>query len=84
MPFHLIKGTFHVVGYSPDGDSIWFQADDLGNWGLLDGPPVGLNASQVGCIPCTKQCWHGTMDVYTDFLNNNVLRCIKCTLLLND
>jgi hypothetical protein len=44
MPFHLIKGTFHAVGYSPDGDSIRFQADDSGNWDLLDGPRVGLNA----------------------------------------
>lgn len=44
MPFNLIKGTFHVVGYSPDGDSIRFQADDRSNWNLLDGPPVELNA----------------------------------------
>lgn len=44
MPFHLIKGTFHVVGYSPDGDSIRFQADDRDNWNLLDGPRVQLNA----------------------------------------
>ena len=44
MAFHLIKGTFHVVGYSPDGDSIRFQADDRDNWDLLDGPQVGLNA----------------------------------------
>ena len=44
MPLHLIKGTFHVVGYSPDGDSIRFQADDRENWRLLDGPPVELNA----------------------------------------
>lgn len=44
MPFHLIKGTFHVVGYSPDGDSIRFQADDRDNWDLLDGPSVELNA----------------------------------------
>jgi endonuclease YncB( thermonuclease family) len=44
MAFHLIKGTFHVVGYSPDGDSIRFQADDRSNWDLLDGPPVELNA----------------------------------------
>jgi hypothetical protein len=44
MAFHLIKGTFHVVGYSPDGDSIRFQADERSNWDLLDGPPVGLNA----------------------------------------
>ena len=44
MAFHLIKGTFHVAGYSPDGDSIRFQADDPGNWDLLDGLPAGLNA----------------------------------------
>lgn len=44
MPFNLIKGTFHVVGYSPDGDSIRFQADDRRNWDLLDGPRVELNA----------------------------------------
>ena len=44
MPFNLIKGTFHVVGYSPDGDSIRFQADNRGNWDLLDGPPAELNA----------------------------------------
>ena len=46
MPFHLIKGTFHVVGYSPDGDSIRFQADDHNNWDLLSGPPVELNARE--------------------------------------
>lgn len=28
MPFTIIKGTYHVVGYSPDGDSIRFQADE--------------------------------------------------------
>ncbi|MEC4748959.1 hypothetical protein [Methylomicrobium sp. Wu6] len=44
MPFNLIKGTFHVIGYSPDGDSIRFQADDRDNWKLLAGPPVQLNA----------------------------------------
>ncbi len=44
MPFYLIKGTFHVVGYSPDGDSIRFQADNREQWRLLDGPPVELNA----------------------------------------
>src|SRR5262249_34121363 len=44
MGFTLIKGTFHVVGYSPDGDSIRFQADNPANWESLDGPPVELNA----------------------------------------
>src|SRR5262249_1089581 len=43
MPFILIKGTFHVAGYSPDGDSTRFQADYPGNWGMLDGPQVPLN-----------------------------------------
>ncbi len=28
MPFRLIKGTFHVRNYSPDGDSIRFQPND--------------------------------------------------------
>jgi len=44
MPFTLIKGTFHVVGYQPDGDSIRFQADQRENWDALDGPSVELNA----------------------------------------
>lgn len=44
MPFFIIKGTFHVLGYSPDGDSIRFQADDEANWARLSGPPVTLNA----------------------------------------
>ncbi len=44
MPFSLIRGTFHVKGYSPDGDSIRFKADDETNWDLLDGPPPKLNA----------------------------------------
>lgn len=44
MPFIIIKGTFHVLGYSPDGDSIRFKADDEANWELLSGPPVTLNA----------------------------------------
>lgn len=28
MPFYLIKGTYHVVGYQPDGDSIKFAPDN--------------------------------------------------------
>jgi hypothetical protein len=48
MPFRLIKGTYHVVGYSPDGDSIRFKADDETNWQLpgITGPPVKLNAKR--------------------------------------
>lgn len=44
MPFTAIKGTFHIVGYSPDGDSIRFKAFDPANWSALDGKKVALNA----------------------------------------
>lgn len=42
--FYVIKGTFHVLGYSPDGDSIRFRANDESNWSKLAGPAVNLNA----------------------------------------
>lgn len=32
MRYKIIKGNFHVKGYSPDGDSIRFQAVDEDNW----------------------------------------------------
>lgn len=32
----LIKGTFHVVGYSPDGDSMMFKADKESLWKKLE------------------------------------------------
>jgi len=44
MSFTLIKGTFHVQGYSPDGDSIRFRARDSSLWKKLSGPAVELNA----------------------------------------
>jgi len=44
MSFFLIKGTFHVLGYSPDGDSIRFKAKDTSLWKMLSGPAVELNA----------------------------------------
>ena len=43
MSFILIKGNYRIDGYSPDGDSIRFEADDPDNWGKLAGPPVALN-----------------------------------------
>lgn len=46
MPFILIKGTFHVKGYSPDGDSVRFKAKKLANWDQLDGPPIEYNAKK--------------------------------------
>ncbi|SBS26700.1 hypothetical protein MSP8886_00678 [Marinomonas spartinae] len=43
MSFRVIKGSFHIVGYSPDGDSVRFKADDLAQWNLLEGSKVRLN-----------------------------------------
>ncbi len=43
MPFRVIRGTFHVIGYSPDGDSVRFKADDTGQWDKVSGR-VKLNA----------------------------------------
>jgi len=44
MSFKVIKGTFHVVGYSPDGDSVRFKAEDPSSWESLKGGKVKLNA----------------------------------------
>ncbi len=46
MGFTLIKGTFHVKNYSPDGDSLRFQANSRASWDLLDGQPVRINARE--------------------------------------
>lgn len=43
MPFILIKGTFHVTGYSPDGDSIRFKAKQKANWKKLGGKIIDPN-----------------------------------------
>ena len=43
MSFILIKGTFHVVGYSPDGDSIRFKANNPEHWSKINGSPPQLN-----------------------------------------
>lgn len=43
MAFKVIQGTFHLVGYSPDGDSVRFKAQNEANWDLLDGKKVALN-----------------------------------------
>jgi endonuclease YncB( thermonuclease family) len=37
MPFTLIKGTFHVVGLEPDGDSMKFVPADRRNLGKIQG-----------------------------------------------
>lgn len=44
MGFRIIRGSFHVAGYSPDGDSIRFQAKDPSQWSFLNGPPPRVNA----------------------------------------
>jgi endonuclease YncB( thermonuclease family) len=33
--FKVIKGTFHVKGYQPDGDSIRFRADNFDHWSFF-------------------------------------------------
>jgi hypothetical protein len=37
MKYTLIKGRFHVVGYSPDGDSMMFKATNPALWAGLGG-----------------------------------------------
>lgn len=37
--YRIIKGTFHVSGYSPDGDSIRFKAEDPSNWNSFSWKP---------------------------------------------
>jgi hypothetical protein len=44
MPLKLIKGSFHVRNYSPDGDSIRFQPDDVGLVHDLAGSRPKFNA----------------------------------------
>ena len=46
MSFTLIKGTFHVRRYSPDGDSLRFKANSAANWNRLGGRRVDRNARQ--------------------------------------
>lgn len=43
MPFHLIKGAFHVKDYAPDGDTIRFDPDDETMLSRLDGPLAEFN-----------------------------------------
>jgi len=44
MPFKVIKGSFHVANYSPDGDSIRFRPDDSGLVYDLAGSKPRFNA----------------------------------------
>jgi hypothetical protein len=47
MPFTLIKGTFHVRGRSPDGDSVGFRAANPAHWAKLAGPPPKRNSQGI-------------------------------------
>lgn len=40
MPLTIITGSYYVVGYEPDGDSLKFRADDPAKWSLLTGMKV--------------------------------------------
>ena len=44
MPFHVISGSFFATNYSPDGDTIRFKPDEIGDLALLDGVPADPNA----------------------------------------
>src|SRR5262245_62040454 len=46
MGLFLIKGSFHVTGYSPDGDSIRFRANAVANWSLLGPGTLETNDKQ--------------------------------------
>ena len=43
MPFRLISGTFQVVNYSPDGDSIRFHPANPALLNTLSGPRADIN-----------------------------------------
>jgi endonuclease YncB( thermonuclease family) len=43
MPFKIIRGTYHVQGYSPDGDSVRFQPVNADAVRGLSGPPARIN-----------------------------------------
>ncbi|MFD9407567.1 nuclease [Streptomyces sp. NPDC059989] len=38
MPMLLIKGSYHVIGARPDGDTVHFAPDDIAAWSLVPGP----------------------------------------------
>ncbi len=55
MPFTLIPGRFFVVGYSPDGDSMKFQADSVKDWRKLGlKPKVKLSSPWLKAVLCSE------------------------------
>ena len=60
MKYTLIKGTFHVVGFSPDGDSMMFKAANPAHWSKLgdenrDVFAAKLAASENGAVQLRLQ-----------------------------
>jgi hypothetical protein len=43
MPFKLIPGTYHVIGFSPDGDSIRFRPENPQQLLELENKPANLD-----------------------------------------
>ncbi|MFE2561716.1 nuclease [Streptomyces sp. NPDC059352] len=37
MPMLLIKGSYHIIGARPDGDTVHFTPDDITEWDLVGG-----------------------------------------------
>lgn len=55
MSFILIKGTFHILGKEPDGDSVRFKANNKAHWKKLtteDGKPVTKDITSKQMAPC--------------------------------
>lgn len=52
MDYVVIRGVFHVVGFSPDGDSVAFMASKRSLWGRLDGagPITGAAGANLGAL----------------------------------
>jgi endonuclease YncB( thermonuclease family) len=47
MPMTFIRGSFHVVGASPDGDSVRFYPDDPGVW---DAAGIAVRVNSAGGV----------------------------------
>ncbi len=47
MPYHVIKGTFHIKGFSPSGDTVRFLAEDPDDWKILPGKKVKTTKNKI-------------------------------------
>ncbi len=48
MKYTLIKGCFHVVGFSPDGDSMMFKAENPAHWAKIGGECKAIFEEKLG------------------------------------